>query len=147
MRIPLQTEAVRTFSDTAIYVLFALKVSELPLSETGISMASLSFIQSAARGLAGSLYRFVREVQSFGSEFASFRAYYRVMEVKSAIAEPPKPREYAKITRTEKGETREGMEIEFRDVYYRWPGKKENVGFGQVHAVVRPAARNPDFDP
>lgn len=123
------TEAVKAFSDTAIYVLFALKVSEKPLGEATLSMSSLTFIQGAARGLAGSLYRFVRDIQNFGSEFSAFRAYYRVMEVKTAIVEPVEPTTYETVfRRLENGEVRAGMDIEFKNVSFTWPGKKEKVG-------------------
>ena len=111
-------------------MLFALKVADRPIEESTLSMSSLAFIQSAARGLAGSIYYFVRELKSFGNELAAFRAYYRISEIKSVIYEPPTPAKYETMKRIlPNGEERQGMEIEFRDVVFRWPGKKENVSF------------------
>lgn len=132
-----QTEAVRSFTDTAIYVLFALKVADRPIEQSTLSMSSLAFIQSAARGLASSIYYFVRELKSFGNELDAFRAYYRISEIKSAIQEPPQPTMYETHKRVlPNGDERYGMEIEFRNVVFRWPGKKENVSFGiAVHTT------------
>lgn len=146
------TEAIRAFTDTAIYVLFALKVSQKPIGDATLSMSSLTFIQSAARGLAGGLYRFVRDVQNFGSEFSAFRAYYRVLEIKPVILDPVEPVQYKTVTRlieeipsdgseasapaadTDKSHAddtakniRSGMEIEFRNVSFTWPGKREKA--------------------
>ena len=109
-------------------MLFALKVSEMPVGVATLSMSSLTFIQGAARGLASSLYRFVRDIQHFGSEFSAFRAYYRVLEIQTAIAEPPKPNHYETVKKTSKdGTVKAGMDIEFRDVSFTWPGKKEKA--------------------
>ena len=131
-----ETEAIKTFSDTAIYVLFALKVSKKPLGETALSMSSLTFIQGAARGLAASLYSLVRDTQNFGAEFSAFRAYYRVLEIKTAIFEPAKPTPYETVSRaTDDGGVRAGMDVEFRDVSFTWPGKKDKALDGMSFVV------------
>lgn len=150
-----KTEAVRTFTDTAIIVLFSLKVSEKPFGEAAMSMSSLTFIQSATRNLASSIYRFVYDVQHFGDELSAFKSYYRVLEIKSAIKEPEEPRKYETMYRTIEDEivkpeddkaeqVKCGMEVEFRDVCYTWPGRKEKaldhisftVKAGELTAIV-----------
>lgn len=71
---------------------------------------------------------------------AAFKSYYRVLEIKSAIKEPEEPVKYETMQcRVEEGTTtktdddskssqvKSGMEVEFRDVCYTWPGRKEKA--------------------
>ena len=154
------TEALRGLTDTAIYVLFALKASSKPVGEATISMTSLGFIQNAARSVASGIYCLVRDVQHFGTEFAAFRAYYRILEIKPTILEPVQPVEYSRATRqiepassegvakvddaSSEENLRSGMDIEFRNVSFTWPGKREkaldglsfHIHAGQLCAIV-----------
>lgn len=124
-----------------------------------MSMSSLTFIQSATRNLAGAIYRFVYDVQHFGDELSAFKSYYRVLEIKSAIKEPEEPVKYETMHRkiepptvegdeekkdADEVEVRSGMEVEFRDVCFTWPGRKEkaldHISFtikaGELTAIV-----------
>jgi ABC-type multidrug transport system fused ATPase/permease subunit len=130
-----------------------MKAAEQPVGQAGLSMSSLSFIQSATRNLASSIYRFVFDLQHFGDELSAFKSYYRVLEIKSAIKEPEDPRIYAALHRTVESEDTDGvkssvercgMEIEFIDVCYTWPGRKEKaldhisfkINAGELTAIV-----------
>lgn len=122
------------------------------MTEAAMSMSSLTFIQSATRNLASSIYRFVYDVQHFGDELSAFKSYYRVLEIKSAIKEPEEPIKYETMRRkitNDKDESKEeqaksGMEVEFKDVCYTWPGRKEkaldHISFtikaGELTAIV-----------
>lgn len=90
-------------------------------------------------------------MQHFGDELSAFKSYYRVLEIKSAIKEPEEPVKYETIRRViedddeeKEGPVRSGMEVEFRDVCYTWPGRKEkaldHISFtikaGELTAIV-----------
>lgn len=119
-------------------------------------MSSLTFIQSATRNLTSSLLRFIYDVQHFGDELSAYKSYYRVLEIKSAIKEPEEPLVYKTVRRTLPSKedtstdehhepiTRAGMEVEFKNVSYTWPGRKEKaldgisfkINAGELTAVV-----------
>ncbi|KAN0101039.1 P-loop containing nucleoside triphosphate hydrolase protein [Tylopilus felleus] len=118
-------------------IVFTLKAVQYPAS-IPVSIASLTLVNQTANTFSSSLFALYGESFSLAEQFGSVRKLYEITNIRNRIVDGniPFPENHQTL--------RHGISIEFRNVFFRYPGSESyvlrdvsfKIGPGQLCIVV-----------